>query len=118
MVKVWRLALAVFAVMLVDCAIRSGCAHVERYRKGELGPCLPASEDLQTSKDIRTHVLMTVAMLLVMVRSKIAPFVTKLWMQPSTFKLAIVCSSLMLPSVVRCAFLSGCSTVHNGWSIR
>ncbi len=65
MVKVWRLALAVFAVMLVDCAIRSGCAHVER---GELGPRLPASEDLQTSKVIRT-----VAMLLVMVRSKIAP---------------------------------------------
>ncbi len=85
--------------MLVDYAIRSGCAHVERYGRGALGPRLPASEGLQTSKVTCTQVLIGMAVLLLMVRSKLGPFPTRFWRQPCTPKL-VVCSSLMLPSVL------------------
>ncbi len=73
MVNGRRLALAVFTAMLFDCAIRSARA-MERYRRGELaGPRLPACEDLHSSKVVRVHVLISMAVLLVMVRSTIGP---------------------------------------------
>ncbi len=85
--------------MLFDCTIRSVCA-MERYRRGELaGPRSPAGKDLQSTNVVRAHVLISMAMMLVVVRSRIGPFVARVLTQPIAPKL-ILCSCLVLPSVM------------------